>query len=409
MNLSPVAQATLLLTSDFSRQSEDEVKPLSNAEWGRFALWLKQQSASPADLLSSGADVMLAAWVEPHITRERIETLLSRGHSLALAIERWQRAGLWVLTRSDADYPRLLKQQLRTNAPAVLFGCGDIALLNQPGLAVVGSRNASELDLAFSRQVAGKVASAGVNLISGGARGIDEAAMLGALQHNGTVVGVLSDSLLTAATSAKWRKGLMAGKLLLLSPFYPEAGFTVGNAMARNRYVYCLARSALVVHAGHKGGTLVGAEENLRKKWVPLWVKPTDDVQASNAELVKQGGQWCAAHPDDIDVAQWISPPCHQPHQQEDLLSRAGYKLPDMTAVVNVAQEPEGIWHPSDFYQIFQAQLPALAAHPVTIEDLGSRTGLHQIQLTEWLQRAVHEGLIEQPTGTNCYQWKRKV
>ena len=139
MNLSPVAQATLLLTSYFSRQSEDEVKPLSNVEWGRFALWLKQQSATPADLLSSGADVMLAAWIDPHITRERIETLLSRGHSLALAVERWQRAGLWVLTRSEAEYPRRLKQQLRTDAPPVLLGCGDITLLNQPGCAVSSS------------------------------------------------------------------------------------------------------------------------------------------------------------------------------------------------------------------------------------------------------------------------------
>lgn len=409
MNLSPVAQATLLLTSDFSRQSEDEVKPLGNAEWGRFALWLKQQSATPADLLSSGADVMLASWADSHITRERIETLLSRGHSLALAIERWQRAGLWVLTRSDAEYPRLLKQQLRTDAPPVLFGCGDITLLNHPGLAVVGSRNASERDLTFSRQVAARIVSANINLISGGARGIDEAAMLGALQHNGAVIGVLSDSLLTAATSAKWREGLMAGKLLLLSPFYPEAGFTVGHAMARNRYVYCLAKSALVVHAGHKGGTLAGAEENLRKKWVPLWVKPTDDVQASNAQLVTQGGQWCAAHPDDIDVAQWMTTHRHQPYQQDDLLSGAWHTMPDKIADANVAQEPEGIWHPSDFYLIFQAQLPALAAYPVTIEDLGLRTGLHQIQLTEWLQRAEHEGLVEQLAGSNRYQWKRKI
>jgi len=316
---------------------------------------------------------------------------------------------LWVLTRSDAEYPRLLKQQLRTDAPPVLFGCGDITLLNHPGLAVVGSRNASERDLTFSRQVAARIASANINLISGGARGIDEAAMLGALQHNGAVIGVLSDSLLTAATSAKWRKGLMAGKLLLLSPFYPEAGFTVGHAMARNRYVYCLAKSALVVHAGRKGGTLAGAEENLRKKWVPLWVKPTDDVQASNAQLVTQGGQWCAAHPDDIDVAQWMTTHHHQPYQQDDLLSGPWHTMSDKIAVANVAQEPEGIWHPSDFYLIFQAQLPALAAYPVTIEDLGLRTGLHQIQLTEWLQRAEHEGLIEQLAGTNRYQWKRKI
>ena len=51
MNLSPMAQATLLLTSYFSRVDSDDAKPLTNAEWGRFALWLKEKSATPADLL----------------------------------------------------------------------------------------------------------------------------------------------------------------------------------------------------------------------------------------------------------------------------------------------------------------------------------------------------------------------
>lgn len=53
MNLSPIAQATLLLTSYFSKANTGDVKPLSNAEWGRFALWLKDKSITPADLLVS--------------------------------------------------------------------------------------------------------------------------------------------------------------------------------------------------------------------------------------------------------------------------------------------------------------------------------------------------------------------
>lgn len=57
-----------------------------------------------------------------------------------------------------------------------------------------------------------------------------------AMHANGHVVGVLADSLLKSATSAKWRKGLMDGNVVLVSPFFPEAGFNVGNAMARNKY-----------------------------------------------------------------------------------------------------------------------------------------------------------------------------
>ncbi|RND27384.1 DNA-processing protein DprA, partial [Vibrio cholerae] len=98
--------------------------------------------------------------------------------------------------------------------------------------------------------------------------GVDEAAMQGAMLRGGSVIGVMSDSLLKAATSAKWRKGLLENNVVLVSPFYPEAGFNAGNAMARNKYIYCMASSSLVIHSGKNGGTLNGAEENLKKGWV---------------------------------------------------------------------------------------------------------------------------------------------
>lgn len=94
MNLSANAQATLLLTSDFSRAAASEYKPLSNSEWGKFALWLKHQRISPADLLVPQPQEKLTGWSDPRISQERILGLLARGHSLALAVDKWQRAGL---------------------------------------------------------------------------------------------------------------------------------------------------------------------------------------------------------------------------------------------------------------------------------------------------------------------------
>ena len=293
MILSPTAQATLLLTSYFSKASGDDIKPLTNAEWGRFALWLKSKSITPADLLVSDPKPLLSGWSDSKVDSERIVRLLNRGHSLALAVEKWQRAGLWVVTRSDSEYPWRLKQRLKTDSPPVLFGCGNKALLNASGLAVIGSRNASTADLAFTGEVGAKAAVKGIAIVSGGARGVDETAMLSAMHSRGAVIGVMADSLLKAATSAKWRRGLMDGHVVLVSPFYPEAGFNAGNAMARNKYIYCLADTSLVIHSGQKGGTLSGAEENLKKRWVPLWVKPTNDNDAANADLVNKGGRWC--------------------------------------------------------------------------------------------------------------------
>ncbi|HHQ4551485.1 TPA: DNA-processing protein DprA, partial [Aeromonas veronii] len=161
-SLSKTAQTTLLLTSYFSKASSEDAKPLTNAEWGRFALWLKEKSLTPADLLVTDPKALLNDWYDTRISAERIVLLLKRGHSLALAMEKWQRAGLWVVTRSDTEYPWRLKQRLKTDSPPVLFGCGNKALLNAGGLAVIGSRNASDVDLAFTNEVGTKAALEGV-------------------------------------------------------------------------------------------------------------------------------------------------------------------------------------------------------------------------------------------------------
>lgn len=196
------------------------------------------------------------------------------------------------MTRADEDYPARLKSRLKTNSPPVLFGCGDRSLLNLGGLAVVGSRNADQSDLEFTQEVGEKAAGNNIAIVSGCARGVDEASMIGAMRAGGAVVGVVADSLIRKITSSKWRKGLMDGNVVLVSPYHPDAGFNAGNAMSRNKYIYCLAESSLVIHSGTSGGTLNGAEENLRNNWVPLWVKPTADKASANGLLVSKGGHW---------------------------------------------------------------------------------------------------------------------
>lgn len=443
--LSPTAQATLLLTSHFSKASSEAAKPLTNAEWGRFALWLKEKSTTPADLLVADPKALLQGWHDTRISAERIIELLNRGHSLALAMEKWQRAGLWVVTRSDPEYPRRLKQRLKTDSPPVLFGCGNNALLNAGGLAVIGSRDASESDLAFTDQVGAKAATEGIAIVSGGARGVDEAAMLGAIKQGGVVIGVMADSLLKAATSSKWRKGLMDGHAVLISPFYPEAGFSAGNAMARNKYIYCLADSSLVIHSGKKGGTLNGAEENLKKAWVPLWVKQTSDKDAANADLVAKGGRWLEAATQAFNIADLMSNEGSHANQvkeqmgdlfsmpaQPELFAEAESNPepksepekdviePELEIVVSENQAkieagpkqvveneatPSG---PVDFYQLFTSELQHLAEKPVTVDALIESTQLHKSQLTEWLKRAVDDGAVKKLNRPVRYQIKNK-
>ncbi|HCT7618167.1 TPA: DNA-protecting protein DprA [Escherichia coli] len=400
MNLSANAQATLLLTSDFSRAAASEYKPLSNSEWGKFALWLKHQRISPAELLVPQPQEKLTGWSDPRISQERILGLLARGHSLALAVDKWQRAGLWILTRGDADYPVRLKNRLRTDAPPVLFGCGNKALLQAEGMAVVGSRDAPTDDLRYTQQLAAKLAQQGICVISGGARGIDECAMASALEVGGTAVGVLADSLLKTSTLVKWREGLIAGNLVLISPFYPEVRFTVGNAMARNKYIYCLAESAMVVRAGMTGGTITGAMEALKHQWLPMQVKPNQDMQSANSRLVENGASWSAEQAENVTI--------RLPDVPGLMYDRALRNAqPELFSLheddANYAVMPAHT--PVDFYQLFVAELAILAKESISIERLASCTGLTIEQISVWLNRAEEEGRVIR-LGEGHYQFR---
>ncbi len=305
MSLTPDAQAIMLLTVHFPKSRSDSAKPLTTTEWARLNKWLLDKDADfkPSDLIAGSPSEWLEGWSHKRIHCQRVDALLNRGMALALNMEKWERSGLWVMTRSDDDYPRRIKDRLGPGkSPHILFGCGNRGLLQDDGnaLAVVGSRDAEDIDLAYSGNLGKKAANSGWSVVSGGARGVDEAAMLGALDAEGTVIGVLADSLLKTSLSKKYLRHLMDNSLALVSPFNPESGFNVGNAMSRNKYIYCLSDAAVVVRSDIKGGTWKGAEENQKNNWVPIWVKHTDD---GNHRIVQRGANWLPQSIEDIDVS----------------------------------------------------------------------------------------------------------
>lgn len=289
MSIDKVLQATLLLTVFFNKREVGKVKPLTPLEYGRFAAWLHQQGLSPADLLN-GAGEILSSWVDPKkkITVERVNELLVRGASMGFALENWHKQGVWMLSRASADYPRTVRKHLGDARPPVLFGVGNQSLLNRPGMGFVGSRSPDDSDAQFTKKLACLAVDQGYIVISGGAKGIDQTAMEAALDHGGMSVGVLADSLLKASTTRIYRTAIQDERLVLISPYYPEAGWSQGNAMGRNKYIYTLSQAVVAVRSDfEKGGTWAGAVENQKKNWVPLMVR--DSNHKGNQELIKQG------------------------------------------------------------------------------------------------------------------------
>jgi predicted Rossmann fold nucleotide-binding protein DprA/Smf involved in DNA uptake len=210
---------------------------------------------------------------------------------LSQAIERWQTRAIWVVSRGDAEYPRRLKARLKNDTPPVLYGCGDAAILDTGGLAVVGSRYVDEALLEFTKDIGRRTAKARRTLVSGGARGIDQAAMHGALEAGGKVAGVLADSLERVALNREQRNLLLEGQLVLISPYDPSAGFNVGHAMQRNKLIYALADAALVVSSDYeKGGTWAGAVEQLEKlRLVPVYVRSNGETGKGLEALRRKG------------------------------------------------------------------------------------------------------------------------
>lgn len=428
MKLSETAQATMLLTCYFSKAGSEDIKPLTVAEWKRFALWLEEKGTNPGELLETDPKQLLAGWHDNGVGRDRILALLRRGHSLAFAMEKWSRAGLWVVTRADSEYPKQLLKKLRRDSPPVFIGCGDRSLLSKRGMAVVGSRKAPEEDLRFAEQLGAKAASEEVAIVSGGALGVDEAAMLGAVHAKGHAIGVLKDRLLEAVTSAKWRKAIMDNHLVLLSPFSPEARFSKANAMARNKYIYCLAETSVVVRAGRTGGTVNGAKENLMKGWVPLYVKPTRDQDTANEYLVNKGGKWCPENIHDIKLSDFFDTEAafHLPsvHRQPDMFSKqsdsddmnsADCLETDRQIPAGVQEERQAVYEapvdpgkdrqaPISFYQLFVEALANLATEPIGVDELAAKTELHKSQVSDWLNRALEEKQVKKLTRPIRYQ-----
>ncbi len=224
------SKVILLLCGRFGNSPKKDLPgPLTTREYNIIVKWLKENELRPGDMLTPVGRERLQQAVDFQLDLARVKALLERGTTLALAIEKWLNKGLWILTRSDGNYPKILLDRLKQSAPPILFGAGNIELLSRGGLAIVGSRNFDPEAKTFTSAVARAAAHDDMQIISGGARGVDQEAMLSALQKMGTVIGVLSDGLQKAIVAGKYRHALRDKRLVLVSPYQPEARFTVGD------------------------------------------------------------------------------------------------------------------------------------------------------------------------------------
>ncbi len=259
-----------------------------------------------------------------------------------------------LITLADTDYPKALLEI--PDPPPLLYAKGQKKWLNTPGIAVVGSRNASPQGEKNAEDFSQALANHGYTIISGMALGIDGAAHRGALKATGATIAVVGTGLdIVYPSRHRELAHQIAEQGLILSEFPLGTPSKAQNFPRRNRIISGLATGCLVVEANVQSGSLI------------------------TARLAAEQGREVFAIPGSIHSP--VSKGCHQ-------LIKQGAKLVDN--IQDIVDElgtitRENIFTESQTPPETNPLLDSMGFEPVTMEVLLERSGLTSDNLSAML------------------------
>ncbi len=194
--------------------------------------------------------------------------------------------------RRDAEFPRLLAAIHDPPPRLYVRGAAEVALLAEPAVAIVGARACSAYGRSVTRSLARELASAGLVVVSGMARGIDGEAHRGALEGGGRTVAVLGcgiDRDYPAAHAELARR--IGADGLVVSEYEPGVEPAPWRFPARNRIIAGLCSATVVVEARERSGALITADFALEEGRDVLAVpgEITSALSAGTNALLKLG------------------------------------------------------------------------------------------------------------------------
>ena len=236
-----------------------ELKGLRN----QTRLALLRRFGDPESIFYADADELL---LTDGVERSQLKLL--ENHDLAPAdriLADCQRLDIQLLTLSDAAYPGRLKNIY--DPPALLYCKGRLPLLDDLlCVAVVGTRDCTPYGVACAEKLGFGLASGGAAVVSGLAKGIDAAAIRGALRAGGVTVGVVGNGLdVYYPYESRYLYEDVASAGILLSEYPPGTEPASGHFPVRNRIISGLSLAALVVEAPEKSGALITAATALEQ------------------------------------------------------------------------------------------------------------------------------------------------
>ena len=190
----------------------------------------------------------------------------------------------------------------------------------------------------------------------------------------------------------------MSGRLVLVSPYDPDARWFAFTAMERNKVTYALSDAALVVSsAAENGGTWAGAVEALDAARIPVYVKVHGNVKDGNRKLPARGGRPFPEGPWP-ELRSLFTPVAPEPTlftpptAAEPAAAVPDYSIPAKETAAPTFAPPET--RPRDAFEVVLPDLLLALAEPGTGKDLEQALGVVSAQAKAWLKRACDEGHV---------------
>ena len=274
---------------------------------------------------------------------ETIESIMARDlfERAADEIERVREMGADILLLDDGVYPSLLREIFDPPLTLYVKGAWE-ACLDAPCVAMVGSRRCSTYGQNAAQMLARELASRGVTIVSGLARGIDAAAHRGALEGGGRTVAVMGTGLdqVYPRDHKKLVEEMLAHGGAIVSEFPLETPPAPQNFPYRNRVISGLSLGAVLVEAAENSGSLITArmaiEQNREVFAVPGNITSRNSfgtnylIKGAGAKLVQQWQDIASELPPEI-AARLLPPPEAKQQSGQGLSEQLSFVPEDLT------------------------------------------------------------------------------
>lgn len=207
-------------------------------------------------------------------------------------VEQLLSAGYNIIPITSEKYSSILKSNMKDQAPLLLYTKGNVKLMQEKSVAIVGARTAKDISLKFTDDMA-KVSKENYKVVvSGGAKGVDRKALESSIEIYGQSIIVLPQGIETFTSGfKKYYEPISRGDVLVVSAYESKAPWSVGLAMARNHIIYGMASEIYVAESNHTGGTWEGVKAGLKKKRTIYIRQPEPQEKNANQKLIDLGGK----------------------------------------------------------------------------------------------------------------------